>query len=44
MTPVFFKKQTDFRKWLEKNHKEEAELLVGFYKVDSGKPSITWTQ
>ena len=44
MTPTFFAKQSDFRKWLEKNHKKETELLVGFYKVDSGKPSITWTQ
>ena len=44
MTPTFFAKQADFKKWLEKNHKKETELLVGFYKVDSGKPSITWTQ
>lgn len=44
MTPTFFAKQSDFRNWLEKNHKKEAELLVGFYKVDSGKHSMTWTQ
>jgi uncharacterized protein YdeI (YjbR/CyaY-like superfamily) len=44
MTPTFFEKQSDFRKWLEKNHKIENELLVGFYKVDSKKPSMTWTQ
>lgn len=44
MTPTFFAKQTDFRKWLEKNHTIERELLVGFYKVDSGKPSMTWSQ
>ena len=44
MTPTFFAKQADFRKWLENNYKKETELLVGFYKVDSGKPSITWTQ
>jgi len=24
--------------------KTKTELLVGFYKVDSGKPSITWPQ
>jgi uncharacterized protein YdeI (YjbR/CyaY-like superfamily) len=42
--PIFFAKQSDFRKWLQKNHKKETELLVGFYKVDSGKPSITWSQ
>lgn len=44
MTPTFFAKQSDFRKWLEKNHQTESELVVGFYKVDSGKPSITWSQ
>ena len=44
MAPTFFAKQSDFKKWLEKNHKKETEILVGFNKVDSGKPSITWTQ
>jgi uncharacterized protein YdeI (YjbR/CyaY-like superfamily) len=44
MTSTFFAKQSDFRKWLEKNHKKEKELLVGFYKVGSGKPSMTWSQ
>jgi uncharacterized protein YdeI (YjbR/CyaY-like superfamily) len=44
MTPTFFAKQSDFRKWLEKNHDKKTELLVGFYKVDSGKSSITWPQ
>src|SRR5580765_5621820 len=44
VTPTFFAKQSDFRKWLQKNHKKETELLVGFYKVGSGKPSMTWSQ
>jgi uncharacterized protein YdeI (YjbR/CyaY-like superfamily) len=44
MAPVFFAKPADFRKWLEKNHKKETVLMVGFYKVNSGKPSITWSQ
>lgn len=44
MTPIFFEKQSDFRKWLQKNHKKETELLVGFYKVGSGKPSMSWSQ
>jgi uncharacterized protein YdeI (YjbR/CyaY-like superfamily) len=42
--PTFFAKQSDFRRWLQKNHKKETELLVGFYKVGSGKPSMTWSQ
>ena len=44
MKPIFFPNQSDFRKWLEKNHKKETELLVGFHKVDSGNPSMTWSQ
>jgi len=44
MAPTFFAKQADLRKWLKKNHKKETELEVGFYKVGSGKPSITWPQ
>lgn len=44
MTPTFFAKQSNFRKWLEKNHETQTELLVGFYKVGSGKPSMTWPQ
>lgn len=44
MKPTFFAKPSDFRKWLEKNHEKEPELLVGFYKVGSEKPSITWPE
>ncbi|MBN1118134.1 MAG: YdeI/OmpD-associated family protein, partial [Bacteroidales bacterium] len=36
--------QTDFRKWLEANHQKASELLVGYYKVKSGKPSMTWSE
>lgn len=41
---TFFKTQEDFRKWLESHHEKETELIVGFYKVDSGKPSMSWSQ
>ena len=44
MTPKFFATPNEFRKWLSKNHKKETELIVGFYKTGSGKPSITWPQ
>ena len=44
MKPTFFAKPSQFRAWLKKNHKTAAELLVGFYKKDSGKPSITWPE
>jgi uncharacterized protein YdeI (YjbR/CyaY-like superfamily) len=44
MTPTFFKTPAEFRKWLERNHEKETELLVGFYKKGSGKASITWPE
>jgi uncharacterized protein YdeI (YjbR/CyaY-like superfamily) len=44
MKPRFFKTPADLRKWLEHNHDSEDELWVGFYKKDSGRPSITWPE
>ncbi len=44
MEPTFFKHQDDFRAWLTTHYKKETELLVGFYKKDSGIPSITWPE
>src|SRR3990170_5278780 len=44
MKPVFFPTQQAFRRWLEKNHGQKTELLAGFYKVGSGKPSISWPE
>lgn len=44
MKPRFFAAPEKFRAWLAKNHATAPELLVGFHKRDSGKPSITWPQ
>lgn len=44
MTATFFTTPGEFRKWLEKHHKKEKELIVGYYKVNSSKPSMTWSQ
>jgi uncharacterized protein YdeI (YjbR/CyaY-like superfamily) len=44
MEPTFFSAPVEWRDWLEKNHDQRQELLVGFYKKDSGKPSITWPE
>lgn len=41
---TFFPTQKDLRKWFKKNHKKEKELFVGYYKVSSGKPSVTWSE
>jgi uncharacterized protein YdeI (YjbR/CyaY-like superfamily) len=44
MEPTFFATPADFRAWLERHHDSESELIVGFYKKGSGRPSITWPE
>jgi uncharacterized protein YdeI (YjbR/CyaY-like superfamily) len=44
VTPTFFRTPADLRKWFRKNHATATELWIGFYKVGSGKPSITWAE
>jgi len=44
MKDLFFATPADFRKWLDKYHDKSSEQWVGFYKKDSGKPSITWPE
>ena len=42
--PSFFATPENLRSWFERNHAAEKVLLVGFFKVGTGKPSVTWTQ
>jgi uncharacterized protein YdeI (YjbR/CyaY-like superfamily) len=42
--PTFFATPAEWRAWLETHHATAEELSVGFWKRDSGKPSITWPQ
>lgn len=44
MKATFFPNQLEFRNWLKKNHKKETELVAGFHKVKTGKPSMTWSE
>jgi uncharacterized protein YdeI (YjbR/CyaY-like superfamily) len=44
MEPTFFATPDEFRAWLDKHHEIETELLVGFHKKGSGRPSITWPE
>jgi uncharacterized protein YdeI (YjbR/CyaY-like superfamily) len=44
MKPTFFPTPQHFRAWLTRHHRRRAELLVGFHKVQSGRPSITWPE
>jgi uncharacterized protein YdeI (YjbR/CyaY-like superfamily) len=40
----FFSNPSKFHQWLDKHHDRESELWVGFYKKQSGKPSITYPE
>lgn len=42
--PTYFPSEADFRRWLEANHKSADELLVGFWKKASERPSVDWPQ
>ena len=44
MEPTFFRNGAEFRTWLERHHHRESELLIGYYKKSSGKPSMTWPE
>ncbi|HEY1381749.1 MAG TPA: YdeI/OmpD-associated family protein [Gemmataceae bacterium] len=44
MKPTFFPTPSEFREWLERHHDRCDELLVGYHKKGSGKPSMTWPE
>lgn len=44
MKPVFFPNPAKLRAWLEAHHEKEKELLVGYHKRATGKPSLTWRE
>lgn len=41
---TFFASAAELRLWFEQNAGTAAELIVGFFKVDSGRPSIKWPE
>jgi len=44
MHPKFFKTQKELRKWFEKNHNKKDEMWIGYFKIATGKQSITWSE
>ena len=44
MKPAFFKMQAELHAWFDNNHADADELVVGFYKSHSGKPSISYRE
>ena len=44
MKAIYFASPAEWRHWLEEHHADAAEVLVGFHKRGSGKPSLTWAE
>jgi uncharacterized protein YdeI (YjbR/CyaY-like superfamily) len=44
MKPIYFASAEAFREWLAEHHEKTGELLVGFYKRKSGRPTLTWPE
>jgi uncharacterized protein YdeI (YjbR/CyaY-like superfamily) len=42
--PTYFEDAVAFRAWLAAHAHSDAELLVGFHKVGSGRPSMSWSE
>ena len=42
--PIFFATPARFHAWLERHHADRTEVIVGFHRKASGKPSMTWSE
>ena len=44
ITPTFFPNAKAFRQWFEANSGGATDLLVGFHKVGTGRPGMSWSE
>lgn len=42
--PRFFATREEWRTWLERHHADTSELVVGFHRVGTGEPSISYDE
>jgi uncharacterized protein YdeI (YjbR/CyaY-like superfamily) len=42
--PIYFRSASEWRAWLERHHADSDEVLVGFHRRGTGKPSLTWSE
>ncbi|MDX6698290.1 MAG: hypothetical protein QOE65_1687 [Solirubrobacteraceae bacterium] len=42
--PVFFSSPEELRAWLEEHHESASELVVGFHRAGTGRPTLTWNE
>ncbi len=41
---IFFETPGELRAWLQEHHAAASELWVGYYKKESGRRSLTWSE
>ena len=41
---LYFDSPAAFGAWLDEHHAAETEVLVGFWKAATGRPSLTWSE
>jgi uncharacterized protein YdeI (YjbR/CyaY-like superfamily) len=41
---TYFESAVAFRAWLEANHEGGGEIVVGFHKAGTGRPTLTWSE
>lgn len=44
MEPRFFETPAELRRWFEKNHANQTELMLGLYKVHAAERGVTYQQ
>lgn len=42
--PIYFASAERMRAWLRENGSDATELIVGYWKKHTGRPSLTWSQ
>jgi uncharacterized protein YdeI (YjbR/CyaY-like superfamily) len=42
--PIYFARPEELRAWLEAHHADETELVIGYWKASTGRPSIRWAE
>ena len=43
-SPRFFRDAVALRRWFAAHHASATQLLLGYWKVGSGKPSVSWPE
>jgi uncharacterized protein YdeI (YjbR/CyaY-like superfamily) len=41
---IYFESAAAFRRWLEQHHDSATELIVGFHKTHTKRPTLTWPE